>query len=980
MATSPLIPCSGLQTDRSLIEAPLGATRRADNVVIDAPGVASARPNFALSTAKETKTVETEVALIANVGPGDLEIRPISLAAFPLVGPYEVRLDDGAGNTELVTASGTDTVPYNRIVLIDAVVGGYNAGPGTVTMIDDTVDNDFRIRTIQFFQENPLHIATNGGDWQMETATAVKTGDATPPDYDRAATQFAEARGNLYFTTLEGVKKLCAWDDAALAVAGMHEAPQGRLALSTDASWLPDTNAVAYRFLFRKTDANGVVTRSAPSAWTYILNNAGAPRSVSLTIPLASYAAVGDVIEVYRSRVVSSGTPSDTLYLTMSHTLTSGDLAGAVPGISMGSVTISDILTEDRMGELLYTSSTREGIENANYPPPQCLALETWRDSLWFGATKTAHVLVVDLLRVVGTWYGTGITGDTTSGSPDILNVSSTANLRVGQLLSSTTVFAAGTKITDIVGTTVTVSSNAASTNVGATLSFRDVITINGHDYAAGASTAIGPPDTFAVSAAVLPGPLAYETARAIAYLVSSVDDGIVAQAVEDTSTSAYTRTGRLVFRLEDVSDESPFTFASTMPDGSFEAVLDSLTSERENKPNRIYYSKPQEPEHVPSLNWLSVGGEGAYVQRMVGLPAAMLVFTSDGVYRVTGSYPSFSVDTIVPGLRLARPECVSVMEDVVYAWTDRGVLEMTENGVAANLTEGLIRDDLIPFALQYTSDDDHDAFLVAWRDQGLVLLGVGDGEQRSLHVYAWSTLTRSWSRWPFAETRGWSCAAYDQSSLALHHALAHRWETRAHVQGEPRGYDRSHEIGTWTYDPGSTVVEVLTSDIGSWVPAVGDWLSYGDEWRRVLAVESNAGPGWTLTIDESFSVDQGAYAAYEGAPALIEWLAQTAGGPSMGGLVRELHLHLDVSRWTDALDEHARISAGAASSLAAAATLTATPTLAAVLSRPVRFGMPRAVARSAHLYPRVAINERFRWRALGICLVGEGVSEKVRK
>lgn len=896
MGTSPLIPCAGLQTDRSLIEAPRGALRRADNVVIDAPGVASARPNFAVATEK---------------------------------------------------------------------VG------------------DFRIRAIRYFQENPLHVSTDGSDWQMETTAAVKTGDAEPPDFDRAATQFAEARGNLYFTTLEGVKKICAWDDAALVAAGMHEAPQGRLSLSTDESWFPDNNTVAYRFLFRKTDANGVITRSPPSAWTFILNNAGAPRSVSLNIPLPEYAEVGDVVEVYRSKVGTS-TPSDTLYLTMSHTLTGGDLMTRVPGISMGSITISDILTEDRMGALLYTSSTREGIGNANYPPPQCLALETWRDSLWFGATKAPSVLVVDLLRVVGTWYGSGITGDTTSGSPDILNVSSTANLRVGQLLSAAATFAAGTKITDIVGTTVTVSNNAGATLVGTALTFRDVITLKGRDYAAGATTAIGPPDTFAVSSAVLPGPAAYETARAIAHLVSAVDDGIVAQAVEDTSTNVYTRTGRLVFRLEDVSDETPFTFSSTMPTGSFQAVLDSLTSERESKPNRIYYSKPQEPEHVPQLNWLAVGGEGAYVQRMVGLPAAMLVFTTDGVYRVSGSYPVFSVDTIVPGLRLVRPECVDVMEDVVYAWTDRGVLEMTENGVAANLTEGLIRDALIPAALELTSDDDHDAFLVAWRDQGLVLLGVGDGNTRSLSVYAWSSLTRAWAKWPFITNRGWSCAAYDAASLSFVHSLDNRWETRAHVQGDPRGYDRSHTISTWTYTAGSTAVVVLLSDIGSWTPTVGDWLAYGVEWRRILAVAVYAPEmeqvGWTLTIDAAFTVDQGAYVAWEGAPALLEWLAQTAGGPSQGGLVRELHLHLDVSRWTSALDATARIDAGAASDNVAAATLTATPTYATVLSRPVRFGMPRAVARSAHLYPRCAINERFRWRAMGICLVGEGVSEKVRK
>lgn len=73
-----------------------------------------------------------QVALVANVLAGDTEIRPLSLVSFPAVGPYQVRLRDGFGAHEVVTASGTSAAPYDRIVLSAPVVGAYAAGSGTV--------------------------------------------------------------------------------------------------------------------------------------------------------------------------------------------------------------------------------------------------------------------------------------------------------------------------------------------------------------------------------------------------------------------------------------------------------------------------------------------------------------------------------------------------------------------------------------------------------------------------------------------------------------------------------------------------------------------------------------------------------------------------------------------------------------------------------------------------------------------------------
>jgi hypothetical protein len=80
----------------------------------------------------------TPVLLAGNALPGAVELRPIDLSSFPADRAFPVRLDDGAGGDELVTALGTSTTPYDRIVLDPAtpVVGTYLAGPSSAMQVD----------------------------------------------------------------------------------------------------------------------------------------------------------------------------------------------------------------------------------------------------------------------------------------------------------------------------------------------------------------------------------------------------------------------------------------------------------------------------------------------------------------------------------------------------------------------------------------------------------------------------------------------------------------------------------------------------------------------------------------------------------------------------------------------------------------------------------------------------------------------------
>lgn len=887
MAVSPVIPAAGLRTDRSRVADVRGGLRRAENVVIDAPGVASSRPSFA--------------------------------------------------------SAGTKSTTY-------------------------------RPRAMHVFGAVPIIASFNGTDWRLETTAATITGAIDPDDADESPPQFAELRKNLYIATQFGVKKLTAPDDTALEDAGQHEPPTGSLGNGA-AGWLANNSTVAYRWLFRYTDANDVVVRSAPSPWHSHTNTSGSAKNVTAAIILPPYAVAGRVIELYRSKAAASGIPSDELFLVARYTILSAD-------VTNGYATIDDAVEETQLGEALYSNPSREGIEGSNGRPPACTAIASFASCLWFGNVRNTHTLLVDMLAT-GTWYGT-FTGDLTDTSNQIVAPSSTTNLRVGQLITGTGI-PVGTKI-QAIGAAITMTANATATNAGVTITFRDVITVGGVECYPAAATNLAAKQ-FLVSAAALGVTRVYETARELARVLSHANADVYAQAIEDATTSPYERIGRLIFRRISVEPGlAAISFTTTTPSGTFDAPLGSYTSKQEDRPNRAYFSKPDEPEHVGILSYIDFGDQRKSILRMVPLgDRALLVCKHDGFFIVSGTAPNNWRVDFVDNARLLRAESIAVLDGDAYALTDRGVLRIGENGVLANLTAGAIGDELRDECLRFVDDEGitKGCFVATLAQRGLVVVAVPTSTQAvySSRVYCWCSSTGAWTRWPVE----WSSAAYDALNALLYVSMGRTWDVCSST--DPRGYDRAFALSGWTYTAGSLLVTVSDAQAGDWIPAVGDWLqlviaevSY---YRRITAV-ADVGASYELTIDVAFPAGSAmARYALEASIIILEWQA-TVGQPTMSAIVREIHAHLDISdRATSDPASPAglmQIVAGAQADHAGLATVTGTPSYATVLSRPVRVGMPRAVARSVHLYPHISLNEiGYRLRVMGIALVGKGVSDRVR-
>lgn len=106
-----------------------------------------------------------------------------------------------------------------------------------------------------------------------------------------------------------------------------------------------------------------------------------------------------------------------------------------------------------------------------------------------------------------------------------------------------------------------------------------------------------------------------------------------------------------------------------------------TLVSENEEKENRVYYSKFQQPEAVPIVNYFDVGSEDKKILRIVPLRDSLFVFKEDGLYRISGEAAPFQLELFDNSFILLAPDSVAVCNNVIYAWTTQGIQSLSEGG-----------------------------------------------------------------------------------------------------------------------------------------------------------------------------------------------------------------------------------------------------------------------------------------------------------
>lgn len=218
---------------------------------------------------------------------------------------------------------------------------------------------------------------------------------------------------------------------------------------------------------------------------------------------------------------------------------------------------------------------------------------------------------------------------------------------------------------------------------------------------------------------------------------------------------------GQLLLEVRDIGTASFTIVANDAITGSkFNPILPPTVGASvvqglpETKPNRIYFSKVQQPEATPLLNFLDVGPEDRSIQRILALRESLFILKEDGVYRLTGTSGNFSVDAFDKSTQIIAPDTAVVLNNQIYCLTNQGVASISDTGISI-ISRPI--ENILKVLTSSNYDFKFTSFGVSYETDRAYLLGIvsNNTDVVASQILRYNTFTQSWSRWDISKTSG---------------------------------------------------------------------------------------------------------------------------------------------------------------------------------------------------------------------------------
>jgi len=172
------------------------------------------------------------------------------------------------------------------------------------------------------------------------------------------------------------------------------------------------------------------------------------------------------------------------------------------------------------------------------------------------------------------------------------------------------------------------------------------------------------------------------DSARSLIRIINS-ESNIIDAAYSSTSNDIP---GKMFLEALSLDDAPFFVLANSDTNGSnfSPSIADAVDSSNEVSPNRIYYSKLNEPEHVPRLNYIDIGPKDKKIIRIIGLQDSLFIFKEEGIYRLIGEDPTnFNIKLHDSSGILIAPDSPTVLNNQIYCFTTQGIVAVSEAGMS---------------------------------------------------------------------------------------------------------------------------------------------------------------------------------------------------------------------------------------------------------------------------------------------------------
>lgn len=757
MPQSQLLSVKGLYSYPShLGSVPNGALLIADNIVVNRDAIAESRRGFQIYGNSMNSTI-TDTAhqlfsyknrLLRHWGTGagtTLEVDTDGLGNFQ---PFSISINGTTHTSTLV-----DGISSTAELEIGMFVSGSGIQPNTV--ISSITDNNSLVLSIATLSSTTTLIKYIWDIQEVVPGLRIKS---------------VEANGNFYFTTSTGIRKISVADTASLAGAiisnagGVNALDLTVSLVNTPGGFLTPNTVVAYRQVWGITDANNNEILGTPSSRTVIRNTSGsATYDVDLSFSIPRGITTAYFYQIYRTAVFADPSgiqdPGDEEQLVYEADVLNSDL-------NTGTIMVLDITPENlrEAGAFLYTNqNSAEGILQANDIPPLSTDITSFKGYNFYSNTSTAQTLNLSLLSISALVSGTstltitnGITSNTytfksqnftgdTHSTTTIDNISSTATLTVGLSITDTvsnTLIQPGTTIVSIAAHSIVISKPTLVTTAAATI-------VTGYESITNRFIALSQFPT--------PAEQIDETARSLVHVING-NGGEITYALYLSGPSDLP--GLILLQARNISQPAyHLTVDSTATGSQFSPAIptsgSSVITTNLVQPNRIYYSKFDQPEAVPDVNFIDIGPKDKAIKRILALRDNLYVLKEDGVYCLSGLVVPFTVFPFDFSVIIKADDSAVVLNNQIYLASSQGITTITDTG--ASVISRPIENDITPlytpqytnfktgtFGVSYESDRSYNFFTVT-----------NTGDAYATQCYRYNTFTTSWTRLILAKRCG---------------------------------------------------------------------------------------------------------------------------------------------------------------------------------------------------------------------------------
>lgn len=795
-------------------------------------------------------------------------------------------------------------------------------------------------------------------------------GDATP------------FRQFFYLLSNEGLKKVNS-GNTGVEIGYVPEALDAQLAVTGASGFLANNTQIAYRICWGVKNARNEFFLGAPSGRATLINTAGGTRDVTVTLTVPdnwrivgtltntspTISAVGATdfqelqigMSVYHANV-PAGTTITALNagagtITMSANAT-GSSAGATIGISWvtlnhfyqvyrtnyssgvavppddemflvyeaypvagsftaGTIAVTDQLPQGGGGPLLYTNPSQEGPAQANSP---CEAAHNPASSV---NTPCDLTTFANCMWAIPYRPRSALV-------INLLGVGTPVGVQNGDTLTiAGVVYTGGAAENIATGTFLVSTGGTTAENIQATAQSL-VRVINRY----------------------------LSTKRVRAAYISGIDDlpgRILIQAVSDRA--------------------STYTATASRATSWYPNMATAQTILSEPRPTRIVFSKANNPQAWPALNFRELPNQ-AIPYALTALRGALLIWTDRGLYRITGGYGAFNLDVLDESVRYYATPTWSgaggvVFENKAYVLCEQGLVAATEtssdSSVSGDMTN--INRDIKP--------EDGQLFIFP-PDGHLFVPGPAPSSTAGTLVY--HTREGLWTRWAANYRDG----AYDEANHQLY-LIENDTNTRS------MSLDFLQNGGPFTSAGIISITNILstTSVQVASVPAglsIGDVIVRGSTTSTITAIN-----GTVLSLVTSAGMTIGAGLYFVGFDVELVYGPTALPNPSDTKLARYTQLVLDaLPAYSGADDRLGAVGPTAPMYTRISYSSDVLDTFSSDVTDFVpiskngtvwRFGVPKEYARFAAITVRLRMRICLHIpRILGIQIDAEGQAERTRR